>query len=162
MKRFVSMVMVLAFCVGVLSGCGDTAPETADKEVSLDQVIAQIEAVNPVKDERELDDFAVENELCLTMEFMEDYKGKITNAQEDCALIFVAKASSGQAKALKGELEAYQDSLAGNDLYVEYADKIRQAKNAVVAIYGDYVVMVVAGIGVDYADVRSAMEEAFE
>lgn len=85
----------------------------------------------------------------------------ITNSQNDCALIFVAKANDGKTREVKQALTDYLDSLTSNDLYVEFADKIEKTKEAKVLIYDDYVVLVIAGLDTDYSDVTAAINQAF-
>lgn len=142
------------------SAGGEAAAEEANTAL-LESAVAAIEAVNPVSNPRVIDDFSVENEMNLTLDNLVAYKGDVTNDQADCALVFVAQAKEGAADAVKAELEAYRDTLAGNDLYAEFADKVAKAQDARVVAQGSYVVMVISGVnGPDYTAIDSAIESA--
>ena len=118
--------------------------------------------MNPVADERVIDDFALEHEMGLDPENIAEYRGVITNSQNDCALIFVAKAKEGKVREVKSELTEYLDGLAANDLYVEFADKIEKTKQARVLVFDDYAVLVIPGLDVENAEVVKAVNSAFE
>ena len=184
MKKLISV----ALCALLLTGCGGAAASSAGSEstpassavsseavssdaaqdsapaaetVDLDGIVAALEAVNPIANPRALDDFSVQNELLLTMDNIEAYKGDVTNDQADCGLVFVAQAKDGQVDAVKSELEAYKASLSANDLYAEFADKIALAKDARIVTNGNYVAIVIAGIAnPDYAAIDTALETA--
>ena len=103
----------------------------------------------------------MQNELLLTMDNIEAYKGDVTNDQADCGLVFAVQAKPGKAADVEAELNAYKDSLAANDLYAEFADKVAQAKDARIVSKGDCVVLVIAGVGgPDYADIDTAIAAA--
>ena len=71
------------------------------------------------------------------------------------------QAKPGKAADVEAELNAYKDSLAANDLYAEFADKVAQAKDARIVSKGDCVVLVIAGVGgPDYADIDTAIAAA--
>lgn len=165
MKKLGKMILVMVAAVVLTTGCGEQkgseqSAETA-KEVVISDVVARIKEANPVADERAIDDFAVENEMGLTMDNIAEYEGVITNSQNDCALIFVARANDGKTREVKQELSDYLESLTSNDLYVEFADKIAKTKEAKVLIYDEYVVLVIAGMDTDYSTVTAAINEAF-
>ena len=161
MKKCMIAVLVLFSCL--LASCGSPAqtPQNTSAAISIDEAVDRIKAVNPVADERMIDDFALENEMGLNPENIEEYKGVITNSQNDCALIFVAKAKSGKARAVKEELTDYLKGLASNDLYVEFADKIEKTKQARVLVFDDYVVLSIAGLQVDSNDVINTTRQVF-
>ena len=165
MKKMLKIALVVATAVVMVTGCGGKDDRAQDsktaKEIVLSDVVTKIKAVNPVADERVIDDFAVENEMGLSLDDIAEYEGVVTNSQNDCALIFVAKANDGKTRELKQALSEYLDSLTSNDLYVEFADKIEKTKEAKVMIYNDYVVLVIAGLNTDYRTVTAAINEAF-
>mgnify|MGYP004513449397 FL=1 len=184
MKKLISV----ALCALLLTGCGGAAASSAGSEstpassavsseaassdaaqdstpaaeaADLDGIVAALEAVNPIANPRALDDFSVQNELLLTMDNIEAYKGDVTNDQADCGLVFAVQAKPGKAADVEAELNAYKDSLAANDLYAEFADKVAQAKDARIVSKGDCVVLVIAGVGgPDYADIDTAIAAA--
>lgn len=138
----------------------DTAATTEADTAKLESIVAAIEAVNEVPNARELDDFALENEIGLTMDNIVGFKGDVTNDQADCALVLAVQAKSGSADAVKTELEDYKESASSN-LYAEFADKVAKAQDARIVVSGDFVVMVISGInGPDYADIDAAIDSA--
>ena len=184
MKKLLSV----ALCALLLTGCGGAAASSAGSEsapassavssevassdaaqdstpaaetVDLDGIVAALEAVNTIANPRALDDFSVQNELLLTMDNIEAYKGDVTNDQADCGLVFAVQAKPGKAADVEAELNAYKDSLAANDLYAEFADKVALAKDARIVANGDYVAIVIAGIAnPDYSAIDTALETA--
>lgn len=138
----------------------DTAATAEADTAKLESIVSAIEAVNEVPNARELDDFALENEIGLTMDNIVGFKGDVTNDQADCALVLAVQAKSGNADAVKTELEAYKESASSN-LYAEFADKVAKAQDARIVVSGDFVVMVISGInGPDYADIDAAIDSA--
>ena len=140
------------------SASGEVSEEA--QTANLDSAVAALEEVNPIANPRALDDFSVENELMLTMDNLVAYKGDVTNDQADCGLVFVAQAKAGKAADVEAELQAYKDSLTANDMYAEFADKIAMAKDARIVTNGDYVAIVIASIGGDYAAIDTALDTA--
>lgn len=135
--------------------------DTAEADTAkLDSIVSAIEAVNAVPNPRVLDDFALENEIGLTMDNIAGFKGDVTNDQADCALVLAIQAKSGCADAVKTELEAYKESASSN-LYAEFADKVAKAEDARIVVNGDFVVIVIAAVnGPDYADIDAAIDSA--
>ena len=133
MKKMWKTVFVMAVAVILAAGCGakDNGGQSSDasKEVVISDVVAKIKEANPVADERVIDDFAVENEMGLAMDDIAEYEGVITNSQNDCSLIFVAKAKDGKTRELKQALSDYLDSLTSNDLYVEFGHGLVQGRH---------------------------------
>ena len=172
MKKLIPVILCCAMLLAACGSSADSAPAASESTSaaasseaasSAESIIggADIEAVNPIANPRALDDFAVENELMLTMDNLVGYKGDVTNDQADCGLVFVAQAKDGKVDAVKAELEAYKESLSANDLYAEFADKVALAKDARIVTNGNYVAIVIAGIAnPDYAPIDTALETA--
>ncbi len=156
---------LLCMCLLILGGCGSESPNQKTLEESpemVETIVKQIEEVNPVENSRVVDDFSVENEMALTMDNLTAYYGEVTNNQEDCSLVFAALCKDGTAEAVKEELEAYRETMTSS-LYIEFADKVEQAKNARIVVSGNYVVMVMAGIsGPDYEQIDQAISGALQ
>lgn len=135
------------------------AAQEADTE-KLSSIVSAIEAVNEVPNSIPLEEFALENDLGLTMDNILGWAGDVTNNQADCALVLAVQAKSGMADAVKAELEAYKEAISSN-LYAEFADKVAKAQDSRIVVSGDYVVMVIAGVdGPDYSEIDSAIESA--
>lgn len=170
MKKFM-LYLVLCMNLMLISGCsgGDSSVSTGDtaaleESPEMVKTIAnKLEEVNAVENARAIDDFAVENEMGVTLDNLLAYKGDVTNNQSDCALVFVALCQDGKVDAVQKELDAYRESMTSN-LYIEFADKVEQAKNARIVTSGNYVIMVMAGVSgeVSYEDIDQAVAEALK
>lgn len=190
MKKMLSILCVAGLALTLLAGCGNSsssssaassedtsavsseaagseaassedtaAAQEADTE-KLSAIVSAIEAVNEVPNSIPLEEFALENDLGLTMDNILGWAGDVTNNQADCALVLAVQAKSGMADAVKTELEAYKEAISSN-LYAEFADKVAKAQDSRIVVSGDYVVMVIAGVdGPDYSEIDSAIESA--
>lgn len=163
MKKRIVIIAAALIILSVCAACASSKETTREKtvDISIEDVVTKIKSVNPVTDERAIDDFALENEMGLNPDDIVEYKGVITNSQNDCSLIFVAKAKEGRTREVKQELSDYLAGLSANDLYAEFADKIEKTKQARVLVYDDYIVLAIAGLDVDNNDVVKAVNEAF-
>ena len=168
MKRMSLFLMcIYLMLIGGCSGGDNTAQakDTAVLEESpemVEMIVEKLEEVNKVDNARMIDDFTVENEMGLTLDNLVAYKGDVTNNQSDCALVFVALCQDGKADDVKEELDTYRESMTGN-LYIEFADKVEQARNARIIASGNYVIMVMAGIsGVSYEDIDKVIAEVLK
>lgn len=170
MRKFM-LFMVLCMNLVLLSGCsgGDGSVSTGDTDVleespeMVETIVSKLEEVNSVENPRAIDDFSVENEMGLTLDNLLAYKGDVTNNQADCALVFVALCQDGKVDSVQKELDVYRESMTSN-LYIEFADKVEQAKNARIVTSGNYVIMVMAGVSgeVSYEDIDHAVAEALK
>lgn len=183
MKHSAMLLAAVLLAAVLLAGCGGgassastpaasqpaaSAPDAssaasapAADSYNLSDIIAAVEAVNPVANPREIDDFGLENTYLLTMDNVAEYAGKVSNDAANSALILAVKAVEGKAGDVKAELDAYKTELAEGGLYAEFADKEAQAKDARLVVKGDYVVLVIANTeGAQYADIDKALDEA--
>lgn len=146
----------------------EEASSTAEEEAqtaNLESAVAALEAVNPIANPLSKDDFDyyVEDTMLLTMDNIVAYAGDVTNNQADCGLVFVVQAKDGKAADVEAELQAFKESLAANDMYADFADKIAISKDARIVTNGNYVAMVIASIDVgDYAAIDTALETALD
>lgn len=182
MKHSAMLLAAVLLAAVLLAGCGGgassastpaasqpaaSAPDAssaasapAADSYNLSDIIAAVEAVNPVANPREIDDFGLENTYLLTMDNVAEYAGKVSNDAANSALILAVKAVEGKAGDVKAELDAYKTELAEGGLYAEFADKEAQAKDARLVVKGDYVVLVIANTeGAQYADIDKALDE---
>lgn len=183
MKHSAMLLAAVLLAAVLLAGCGGgassastpaasqpaaSAPDAssaasapAADSYNLSDIIVAVEAVNPVANPREIDDFGLENTYLLTMDNVAEYAGKVSNDAANSALILAVKAVEGKAGDVKAELDAYKTELAEGGLYAEFADKEAQAKDARLVVKGDYVVLVIANTeGAQYADIDKALDEA--
>ena len=169
MKRFIVFMllcmntMMFVGCSGSNSNASTGDADALEESSEMVATIAnKLEEVNTVENAREIDDFTVENEMGLTLNNLLAYKGDVTNNQSDCALVFVALCQDGKVDSVKKELDVYRESMTSS-LYIEFADKVEQAKNARIVTSGNYVIMVIAGIsGVSYEDIDRAVNEVLK
>lgn len=169
MKKFV-LFLLLCMNLMLFNGCsGSDSNAQAEDAAALEEspemvetIANKLEEVNIVENARAIDDFSVENEMGLTMDDLLAYKGDVTNNQADCALVFVALCQDGKADDVLKKLDAYRESMTSN-LYIEFSDKVEQAKNARIVTSGNYVIMVMAGVsGVSYEDIDLAVTEVLK
>ncbi len=166
MKKFFAIAMTALMAVLVLVGCGSTESEVAAdpaKVYNLADIVTAVEQANPVSNPREADDNLVNLDMLLTADNIAEYAGKVSNDQDNSALILAVKAVEGKAAEVKTEMEAYKTSISTGGMYAEFANKEEMAKDARIVAKGDYVVMVVANTkGASYADIDKALDEALK
>ena len=139
MKRFVSMFCAAALALTVLAGCSNAA--SSESTASSGSAAASSESS------------ATSEETASSEEASGDSAA--------AALVFAAQVQDGTADPVVEELTAYKDSLSSHQLYAEYADKIAQSEEARIVSSGNFVVMVIAGVGgPDYAEIDTAIESA--
>lgn len=142
------------------SAASDSAAASGTSAYNLDDIVTAIEAANPVTNPRELDDFALENQVMLNMDNVADFSGKVSNDNANSALILAIQAQPGKAGDVKADLESYKSSLT-TGMYAEFAEKEAQAKDSRIVVKGDYVVMVIANTeGASYSDIDTAVDSA--
>lgn len=160
-------IMVLCLFALLAAGCsGKTAPAPAkalEESAEMTKTIAaKIEAAVPVENPRAIDDFSVENEMGLSLKDLTAYAGDVTNNQADCGFVFVALCKEGKASDTAKTLEAYRQTMTSS-LYLEFAAKVEQAKNARIVTEGNYVIMVISGVdGPSYDSVDQAISAALK
>ena len=181
MKKLICLSLAAALLALSLAACGsDSSSSTPASEPSsasssgseassaaagtasynLDDVVAAIEAANPVTNPREIDDFALQNEMLVNMDNVVAFSGKVSNDNANSALILAIQAQPGKAEDVKADLESYKSGLT-TGMYAEFADKEAQAKDARIVTKGDWVVMVIANTeGASYADIDTALDGA--
>lgn len=181
MKKLIALSLSTALLAVALVGCGGnnktTSTSSAASGVSsstassvetsdaynMSDIIAAVEAVNPIETSRAVDDNFISLDMLLTTDNIEKYEGKISNDQADSALILVVKAVPGKADTVKSEMETYKTSISTGGLYTEFAAKEAAAKEARIVAKGDYVVMVIANTkGADYTEIDKALDEALK
>ena len=163
MKKISILLMRVVMAVTVLAtGCSNETKTTSSKTYDIGAIYEAVEKVNPVTEARELDDFALENDFKLNMADVKAYKGKISGALSDSALILVVEANEGKGSAIKEGLEAYKENQKvyfGN--YAEFADAEAMVKDGRIVAKGDYVIIVFANVnGATYNEIDKAISEA--
>lgn len=179
MKKRICLSLAAALLALSLAACGSdsssSAPATdassdasqsassaaaGTADYTLSDVVAAIEAANPVTNPREIDDFALQNEMLVNMDNVVDFAGKVSNDNANSALILAIQAQPGKAEDVKADLENYKSGLT-TGMYAEFAEKEAQAKDARIVTKGDWVVMVIANTeGASYADIDTAVDGA--
>lgn len=188
MKKLISTMTCAVLAAAVLAGCGGSsssssssaasqaastpASSAASSEASsaaassdgynLDDIVSAIEAANPISNPLELDETALEFDMMLTMENVEEFAGVRSNDQGNSGTILVVKAAAGKAGDVSGELETYkQNQVAYYGNYAEFADGQAQIEEGRVVTSGDYVVLVFANTeGADYGEIDKAIDSA--
>ena len=149
MKRFAALVLTLVLCLGLFSACGSEANYN----------VADVAGPTDFTD----DDLTLD--MSLDMEAtVEEYAGQRTKTNGAPGAVLVVKAKAGQADTVKAALEGYRDGLVAQ--WENYKDEFpvgyEQTKNGRVVVKGDYVVLAIAGEGVDYAEIDTAISDALK
>lgn len=159
MKRIFSALLAASLIICLFAACSG-----GSANYNVSDVAKAVGDVCKIDNPKEFDKDTLVYEVGLSEEDFEEFAGQrtLTNGQPGTALVIKAKA--GKADTIKSALEQYRDgvvAVAGNykdDFPVGY----EQTKNARVVAKGDYVVYAVAGEGVDYTDVDTAIDEALK
>lgn len=165
MKKLISIVLGAVMGLS-LAACGGSSASSAAsaKEYNLDDIVSAVEAVNPVSNPREVDDFALENEFMLSADDVVSYKGELSNDQGNSAQIMAVQCADGKADDVKKALETYQQNqVAYYGNYAEFADGQALIKDGRIVEKGDYVVLVFANTdGASYTDIDNALSSALD
>lgn len=159
MKRIFSALLAASLVVCLFAACSG-----GSANYNVSDVAKAVGDVCKIDNPKEFDDDAVVWEIGLSEEDFEEYAGQRTLTNGQPGTVLVVKAKAGKADTVKAALEKYRDDVLAvsanykSDFPVGY----EQTKNARVVAKGDYVVYAVAGEGVDYADVDTAIDEALK
>ena len=156
MKRY--FAVILAACLALVCFAACSGQKTYDIQELLSAVESSAGMTSPV----ELTEEDLTYDMGLTMENIEEFAGKYENVNGASGRVLVIKATSGKGEDVKTELESYASSRAeflGN--YEEFAGAKAQAEQTRVESSGDYVILVMANEGADYAAVDTAIDGAF-
>lgn len=149
------LALVMLFSLSACSSGG------AKKSVA--EIAKAIEDASGLVNALAIDDDEVYYSMGVTLENVEEYAGSHSNSSGASGTVFVAKAKSGQAEAIKGELEKYKNAnaelLSG---YTEFANSAEQAKNGRIMVKDDIVILVIGGPDADYAAIDTAVESALQ
>lgn len=159
MKRFAAFALTLVLCLGLFSGCGSEA------NYNVVDVASAIEAVAAIDNPTDFTDDDLTLDMSLDMEAaVEEYAGQRTKTNGAPGAVLVVKAKAGQAETVKAALEGYRDGLVAQ--WENYKDEFpvgyEQTKAGRVVVKGDYVVLAIAGEGVDYAEIDTAISDALK
>ena len=159
MKRFAAFALTLVLCLGLFSGCGSEA------NYNVADVASAIEAVAAIDNPTDFPDDDLTLDMSLDMEAtVEEYAGQRTKTNGAPGAVLVVKAKAGQAETVKAALEGYRDGLVAQ--WENYKDEFpvgyEQTKAGRVVVKGDDVVLAIAGEGVDYAEIDTAISDALK
>lgn len=159
MKRFAAFALTLVLCLGLFFGCGSEA------NYNVADVASAIEAVAAIDNPTDFTDDDLTLDMSLDMEAaVEEYAGQRTKTNGAPGAVLVVKAKAGQAETVKAALEGYRDGLVAQ--WENYKDEFpvgyEQTKAGRVVVKGDYVVLAIAGEGVDYAEIDTAISDALK
>ena len=163
MKKLISIVLCAVMGLS-MAACGGSSASASAKEYNLDDIVSAVEAVNPVSNPREVDDFDLENEFMLSADSVVAYKGELSNDQGNSAQIMAVQCADGKADEVKKALETYQQNqIAYYGNYAEFADGQALIKDGRIVEKGNYVVLVFANTdGASYTDIDKALSTALD
>ena len=159
MKRFAAFALTLVLCLGLFSGCGSEA------NYNVADVASAIEAVAAIDNPNDFTDDDLTLDMSLDMQTaVEEYAGQRTKTNGAPGAVLVVKAKAGQAETVKAALEGYRAGLVAQweDYKDEFPVGYEQTKAGRVVVKGDYVVLAIAGEGVDYAEIDTAISDALK
>ena len=155
MKKLLSIVCAVCM-LGLLVACGTSA-----KEYNLSDVLASLDAANPLADAREL----TSDDLTLLMSVPEtdiaEFAGKISGDATTGAMNVVVKAAEGKASSVKTALDTYRTNQVA--IYSAYDPTVAAIlEDGRVVAHGDYVVLVLGSSADVYSAADTAIDEAFK
>ena len=156
MKKYIAVA--LAACLALVCLCACSGSKTYD----IQELLSAVEGSAGLTDPVDLTEEDLNYDMGLTMENIDSFAGKAENINGTSGRVLIVKAVSGKGEDVKAELESYVSSRAeflGN--YEEFAGAKAQAEQARVVASGDYVILVMANEGMDYAAVDEAIKAAF-
>lgn len=167
MKKIVTAITAVCLIATLATGCkSDSAGyNISDVMTSLETAVMLDSPIDV-----SVEDFLLETGL--TTDDVAEFVGKKTNVNDAAGIIYVMKATKGQAPTIKTKLEEYRDGTAeflGN--YPEFATAQEITKAGRVIIHGDYLALVVGGDkavaesdGAEkaYEPIDKALDEAFK
>ena len=159
MKRFFAVLSVLCLCAGLFAACGGSSAS-----YNVADVASAVESVCNIENPKEIE----QDDLIYTMNLAEEdfveFAGQQTLTNGKPGTVRVVKAAEGKADTVKTQLEAYRDGIVAT--WENYKDDFpigyEQTQNGRVVVKGDYVVLAIAGEGVDYSAVDTAIDEALK
>ncbi len=156
MKKVFAIVLAACLALTCFAACA------GKKTYDIQELLAAVEGSAGMVSPAELTEEDLNYDMGLTMENVESFAGKYENVNGTSGRVLVIQAVSGKGEDVKAELQSYAATRAeflGN--YEEFAGAKAQAEQARVEASGDYVILVMANEGVDYAAVDEAIKAAF-
>ena len=155
MKKVLSILCVICLAAALVA-CG-----SSDKEYNVSDVLAALDAANPLSDGRALTEDEVNLSMNISSDLYEEFAGTISNDATTGALNVVFKAVDGKASEIANALSTYQANQVS--VLEPYApENAAILEDATVQTKGNYV-MVVFGASADvYSAVDTAIADTFK
>jgi hypothetical protein len=162
MKRICAVLCAL--CLGglLLVGCSKSSNTTATYDVN--EVASAVAEAAVVENPTAFTEDDLIYDIDIDPENVVEFAGVRTLTNGTSGAVLVIKAKSGQADTIKAQLEAYRDGIVSvwENYKSDFPIGYEQTKNGRVVEQGDYVVLAIAGSGVDYTAVDQAIADALK
>ncbi len=154
MKKLFSVLICVFALALAFTACGG-------KSLDINTVAESVGKVCSIQNPAAYTDDDLIYDIGLDMEKVDSYVGSRSNITGASACTLVIKAKSGEGENIKTALETYiQKQTSSLDNYAEFAEALAQAKEARIVASGDVVILAIAGEGVDYSAVDTAISDA--
>lgn len=162
MKRILSLVLLAVLTVLPLAACGGNGTSAASHNVG--DVAKTVGDVCKIENAKEFTEDEMTYDMSLDKSAYEEFAGQRTTTNGMSGAVLVVKAAAGNADTVKTALETYRDGIVAQfeNYKADFPVGYEQTKSGRVVAKGDYVVLAIAGEGVDYADVDKAIDEALK
>lgn len=162
MKRILSLVLAAVLTVLPLSACGGGS--TSANSYNVGDVAKAVGDVCKIENAKEFTEDEMTYDMSLDKSAYEEFSGQRTTTNGMSGAVLVVKASAGNADTVKTALEAYRDGIVAQfeNYKADFPIGYEQTKNGRVVAKGDYVVLAIAGEGVEYTEVDKAIDEALK
>lgn len=165
MKRFISALLAVCFCCAFaavgLVGCGSDA---GSANYNVSDVAGAVEAVAKIENPFEITEDDLYYEFGVDTEKIAEFSGHKTGIANAAGTVLVIKANAGSAQDVKTALENYQSGVVSvsENYKSDFPDAYQQISDGRIVVKGDYVVLAIAAAGVDYTEIDTAIDEAFQ
>lgn len=157
MLRFLLLACIACFCLTACNSNSTASYNITDVSIAL-ETVAAIENPTAFTQDDLIYDMNIDPEM------VEEFTGIRTLTNGKPGAVLVLKAATGQAETLKTQLESYRDGIVATweNYKADFPIGYEQTVNGRVVLKSDYVVLAIAGEGVDYADIDKAIDEAMK
>ncbi len=162
MKRIFVILLSVCLLCGTLAGCGG---DSAVKEnYNVNDIASALESVASIENPIDITEDDLTYEFGVDMEQVAEFAGQKTGVANTAGTVLVIKANAGKASDVKTALENYKNGLiaVSENYQSDFPDAYKQISDGRIVTKGDCVILAIAGAGVEYTDVDTAVDEALK
>ena len=158
MKKIIAVLLTVCLCAAAFAACGKE-----NASYNINDVSAAVEKAVTIETPIAFSEDDLKLDMSMDMANVEEYTGHRTGKNGAAGAVLVIKAKAGAADTVKAQLETYkQGQAAFLANYPEFAAAQKQAEQGRIVVKGDYLVLAIAGEGIDYTAVDKAIDEALK